>query len=1273
MWNAGNNYEGQIGDGTTTASSTGKTLTEVTYFSSKGITINKVYGGGYFTFADTSDGYYCWGNGGNGVFGNGSTGNITSGPAKWTNVTNIKKFMASTQHTTAITEDGKYYAWGRGYHLSRGDNDTGDISYPKHIDTLPNILAPSFDYDGYDKVFVNKPYEIQIWCVLAQVKSGSSLDGLEFTGITPSKIYIPYQNDWYTISSSGMNVQWNANGTEDGYPLNINEHVATIYVNENISNLTGLEVKYSSSQTQNRVLGLKFIINGVTISEETTKQTADSNYKTSYSFTPSTFSPITKYTKGTTTYDVGTASIITVPDPGTYDAQLSQGGVFSLKSATVPATKASGLYTWAFHHGNFDNAYGDGDILTARDNGRFYADTPAYTGDIGTITPAGTPSSFVYEFYISVKLDGGSLNEWHSYGITTTSGTLTQSMLQIHPTISSGALSDMFNGSYTSGTLLRIADGNHEVGTKIMTLTSPFELADITFYVYRPYYQPGYKIVLNGNIILNETTNAGSAQSPNPASFTKTLPVNANTTYTFASASALTANVLMVAGGAGGGGNMGGGGGAGGLVYTTGTSLAQGVTKTIIVGNGSSGGVQTGIILNGNDTSFTGLTTSVGGGSGGGGQYGGAGSSIGYAGGDGGSGGGGTSGSNPKGGGSGTLNQGNSGGSGDGGGRGGGGGGAGGAGETGNTSGNDGGTGLNYSSTFGTFYGDSGWFASGGGGGGNADGDASKGGGGGGHGGNAGLGSSAIKHTGGGGGGGGKDNNSGNIGGRGGSGIVLLQTNVATPNVNSEVKIPEPHYHVLIEKPDDTHFSHLPSLGNSNPHFSGSIVPNIPRADGSVSNVYYATSSEYFYAASAGSLVSTVEGIFYPIEQQRYDNILEIGHNSTHDVELEMAADGTAKLYRSNGGTQLASSTVKCFTVGKWHHIALTLDANRNAVGYVNGYPVVSATYASAILPGSRTQMCLYRTGVTATFRKFLMYYFKTYNSVLNQNQILKLASSVGLGPKLEYDGLNTIKILNTEPGSSVKLFTSNVADTSNVFIVADPAAGEYTVPEAGKYYAEIKGTDTFTITKTLDVSGTFPLYAYPPRDGTQGSITSSITADVWNTWTISGAANGNGQYQARSNRTATGTRNVYKAFSNNVGTSGTGEFQVTHGGSTHYTGTIDLQLPSAKTIRKYVIWTTDSAFYKHNSTTYTDYDPTLPYNASERNYRRIKSWSIQGSNDDSSWTTIHTVTNKPPSIYGDVHTISSPASYQYYRLSWSDNNGSTETTCIAELIYYGD
>ena len=46
----------------------------------------------------------------------------------------------------------------------------------------------------------------------------------------------------------------------------------------------------------------------------------------------------------------------------------------------------------------------------------------------------------------------------------------------------------------------------------------------------------------------------------------------------------------------------------------------------------------------------------------------------------------------------------------------------------------------------------------------------------------------------------------------------------------------------------------------------------------------------------------------------------------------------------------------------------------------------------------------------------------------------------------------------------------------------------------------------------------------------------------------------------------------------------------------------------------------------------------------------RPKSWVIKGSNDGSSWTDLDTVTNKPISIYGDVYSIDSPASYQYYQ-----------------------
>ena len=389
MWNAGNNWEGQIGDGTTTANTTGKTLTEVTYFSSKGITINKVYGGGYFVFADTSDGYYCWGNGGHGVFGNGSTGNITSGPAKWTNVSNIKKFMASTQHTTAITEDGKYYAWGRDYHGGRGDSDSSsDITYPKHIDTLPNILAPSFEFDGYDKVFVGGTFVYEFY-LNADSPSVPVITEISSTDVTLSTSNLTLESGWEP-SNGATDTKTHlfdgdlttAKETAFRASRSIGQKLLTLTTN---TELTNLSISYAMPKY---TPGWKIICNGTTVlTEFESGGTGNSPtpYTKSYSF--SSITSLTKYTKGTTTYDAGKASIVTVSDPGTYDAQLKKSGVFSLKSATIPATKTSGLYTWAFHHGNFDNAYGDGDILTARENGRFYADTPSYTGDIGTITP----------------------------------------------------------------------------------------------------------------------------------------------------------------------------------------------------------------------------------------------------------------------------------------------------------------------------------------------------------------------------------------------------------------------------------------------------------------------------------------------------------------------------------------------------------------------------------------------------------------------------------------------------------------------------------------------------------------------------------------------------------------------------------------------------------------------------------------------------------------------------------------------------------------------
>jgi hypothetical protein len=253
---------------------------------------------------------------------------------------------------------------------------------------------------------------------------------------------------------------------------------------------------------------------------------------------------------------------------------------------------------------------------------------------------------------------------------------------------------------------------------------------------------------------------------------------------------------MAAGGGGGGGGYASGGGGAGGLVYSTGVALSTGIFKTITVGNGGLGGFNTETTAekgsNGYPTSFTSLTTAIGGGVGGSidnwyttttwnGENGGSGGGVGY---------GGTATA-----GKGTPGQGYAGGTTPKDDIGGGGGGAGGPGGDAThvppaayVSGIErqsrhGGVGLNMTWYFTPYYGDSRWFASGGGAGG----------------GGAGLFESGVASTGGGsssdsetqikadnaqrhtGGGGGAHNTASSVktmkqaGGSGGSGIVMVK------------------------------------------------------------------------------------------------------------------------------------------------------------------------------------------------------------------------------------------------------------------------------------------------------------------------------------------------------------------------------------------------------------------------------------------------------------------------------------------------------------------
>jgi alpha-tubulin suppressor-like RCC1 family protein len=414
----GQDSAGQIGDGTATAG--GHTSWQkVDYFSANNITINEIYGGAYHVFADTSDGYYCWGGGTHGNLGNGSTGNLAS-PTKWTNVSNIKVFSSGSYECPyAITEDGKYYAWGNGTNNARGDNTTGDITYPKYIDTLPNILAPSFDYDGYDKVFVNNPYtqgqivkfskttqtwpkQILITDVRIKDKNGNILP-IEYIyfplgngGPNQDLEYIRPSDSLFSTVTDGSYSSVDSGALRNSPESNRLIHAPDSVYNTYPIGTEWMHVKAMSGSIvqvqivwdrQQYIQPTKLDADGMTYDIPQGNQSTLAGQDSTYTLTGSyTSEKSSKYTKDTHTYDTKDTQIVTVSDPGTYDAQIKSGTNFNLKSATIPATKTSGLYTWAFHHGNFDNAYGDGDILTARDNGRFYADTPSYTGDIGTIT-----------------------------------------------------------------------------------------------------------------------------------------------------------------------------------------------------------------------------------------------------------------------------------------------------------------------------------------------------------------------------------------------------------------------------------------------------------------------------------------------------------------------------------------------------------------------------------------------------------------------------------------------------------------------------------------------------------------------------------------------------------------------------------------------------------------------------------------------------------------------------------------------------------------------
>ena len=166
----------------------------------------------------------------------------------------------------------------------------------------------------------------------------------------------------------------------------------------------------------------------------------------------------------------------------------------------------------------------------------------------------------------------------------------------------------------------------------------------------------------------------------------------------------------------------------------------------------------------------------------------------------------------------------------------------------------------------------------------------------------------------------------------------------------------------------------------------------------------------------------------------------------------------------------------------------------------------------------------------------------------------------------------------------------------------------------------------------------------WPPTDGTRSSPTWSDSDKVAD-WTITGASYGNGSYKGTSSvavwSDSSNHAGPYWAFNNDDSTA---ENECWHPQSI-VVAILTIEMPSSMVLGSYEL-------YYRNYTSYTE---------------GPKDWTVEGSNDGSTWTVLDTRTNQPQVSAAlakiGTYTVSNSTSYSKYRLNVTANHGGSQTT----------
>ncbi|MEW2626397.1 hypothetical protein, partial [Streptomyces sp. NPDC048106] len=181
----GSNYYGQLGDGTTT-----DRHTPVEVHLPAGTTVTAISAGYHHNLALTSDGrILAWGSNDRGQLGDGTTTN-SSTPVEVHLPTGaqVTAMAAGGYHNLVLTPDGRVLAWGYNRDGEVGDGTTTDRTTPVYTDLPAGTTVTAMAGGGQHSLALTSDGRVLAW---GYNSSGGLGDGTTTNSSTPVEVHLP--------------------------------------------------------------------------------------------------------------------------------------------------------------------------------------------------------------------------------------------------------------------------------------------------------------------------------------------------------------------------------------------------------------------------------------------------------------------------------------------------------------------------------------------------------------------------------------------------------------------------------------------------------------------------------------------------------------------------------------------------------------------------------------------------------------------------------------------------------------------------------------------------------------------------------------------------------------------------------------------------------------------------------------------------------------------------------------------------------------------------